>query len=301
MRLRQAGDGAPAVIALAGVGAVRRSAGMSVAAAFGLAPHHGPFHHRRGEEVQRGFKLRHVDVLAAPGAAAVVQRGDDGGNGETRHDEVRVGAVRIGRRPVRPAGQAGHAAERRQHRAETRLPRVRAAAAQHRSAEQDDVGLDGAQVVVAEAPFLQRAGGEILGDQIGPGDQPLDNLDALGMRHVEAEAELVGVVIGVVGAAVRPALAAAEGRGAAQHLGAQLGLDAHHRGAVFRQVAGGHGTDGHPAEIQNLQALQGTHAKTQWLVVSDQWPAKAKTRCRHTTLISRSRANSCGCRPNSST
>src|SRR5262245_3121483 len=57
----------------------------------------------------------------------------------------------------------------------------------------DDVRFDLAQLRVAETPPLQYPGAEILDHDVGDGDQPLDDLQAFGAAHIQAEALLVNV------------------------------------------------------------------------------------------------------------
>ena len=69
------------------------------------------------------------------------------------------------------------------------------AVARHRHV--DDVGLDRAHLLVAEAPVPQHARTEVLDHEVGDGDQPLDDLQPLGTAHVQTEALFVdvGVVV----------------------------------------------------------------------------------------------------------
>src|SRR4029077_17035672 len=60
----------------------------------------------------------------------------------------------------------------------------------------DDVGLDPALLVVAEAPIAQHPRAEILDHDVADRDQPLDDVEPLGGADIEAEAFLVD--IGVV-------------------------------------------------------------------------------------------------------
>src|SRR5262249_59386224 len=57
------------------------------------------------EKVYRRFHLRDVDVLAQPGAIAVVERGDDRGQDELRRHVVGICSLRTGRRSILPAAQ----------------------------------------------------------------------------------------------------------------------------------------------------------------------------------------------------
>jgi hypothetical protein len=60
----------------------------------------------------------------------------------------------------------------------------------------DDIGFDPAQLFVAEAPVAEHARAEILDHDVGDGDQPLGDLQAL--RGADVEAEALFVDVGVV-------------------------------------------------------------------------------------------------------
>ena len=57
----------------------------------------------------------------------------------------------------------------------------------------DDIRFDLGQFLIAETPFLQYPGAEILDHDVGDGDQPLHDLQALGASYVQTEALLVDV------------------------------------------------------------------------------------------------------------
>ena len=240
----------------AGVGSVGRRGGMAVAHQFRLAPVHGGVQQHGPAEVEAGFQLRHVQVRAASGGPLAVHGGQDGGDGELGTHEVGVRAVGVHRPAVGPADDVGVAGQGRQHRAESRLGLHGAAAPQHGRAEQHDARVDLAQLVVAQAPAFQGAGGEVLGDHVGPFRDAQDQLRRAGMAHVDGQAVLVGVVVGEVAGAVDARLSAGEGAGAAQRLRPLGRLHAQHRRPILRQVLGGHRAHGHPAEVENFQPFQ---------------------------------------------
>src|SRR5918995_2060522 len=152
-------------------------------------------------------------MLSASGASPVIQGGDDGRYGKTRHQEVGVGAIGIGWHTIRPAGEPGHPAQRGEDGTKTRLLRIWPPPPEHRGAEEDDVRLDLAQIFVPQAPVLEGSRGKILGDEVGPGDQALDELARLWMDHVHAHAIFIGVVVGKIATAVHTLPWAAEGWG----------------------------------------------------------------------------------------
>ena len=91
------GDGHPVVIAPGGVDAVGSHVGIAIAHASQDAAGELVVEQPGGEEVERALDLGVVDVLALTGAAAVVEGGKEGGEGEAGGDGIGVGAEGAGR------------------------------------------------------------------------------------------------------------------------------------------------------------------------------------------------------------
>ena len=221
-----------------------------------LAPVDGVIEQHRLGRVERRLELAEVDVLPLAGALAVVERGDQRGGGEVRHEEVGVGDAGADRLLARIVGQVRDAGRRLEHVAVALPHRPGTGGAVHRHRDHDDVGANFAQVVVGQPPGAHRLGGERLGHDVALGDQALGQLDAPGVLHVERAAELGGVEVGVVAAVVEAGLVVDEGRRAAQRLGADAALDPNHLRAVIGEVLGDERTDADPGEIGDADALE---------------------------------------------
>ena len=118
--------------------------------------------------MQRGFRLRLVEVLTLTGAPPIVERGQQRGGGEARHDVIGVRAEGSGGRAIGPSGEIVKAGNGGGHVAEARQPGLRPALAHQAGAQHDDVRLDLAQGLVIEAQVRNRAGRERLGDRRRP-------------------------------------------------------------------------------------------------------------------------------------
>src|SRR5207248_7489395 len=126
--------------------------------------------------------------------------------------------------------------------------------------------------------------------QIGPVHEALDNVDSLGMAHVEAKGVFAGIVVGIIATTIGSMPRAAKGRGIVQRVRVRLRLDTHHCSAVFHQITSGHGSRSNPTKIQHFQSFQRPHALS---LSRSYMPAP------YTTPASRSRARSPGCKPSS--
>ena len=71
---------------------MRREARVGIARAGLHAAVDGVIEQRGAEHVQRGFRLRLVEVLTLTGASPIVERGQQRGRGKARHDVIGVGA-----------------------------------------------------------------------------------------------------------------------------------------------------------------------------------------------------------------
>ena len=182
---------------------------------------------------------RHLQLLALAGARAVEQRADDA----ERHQHAGAGVAdrRAGldRPPARLAGDAHRAARGLRDRVEREPLLVRAAGAEALDLGVDDAGIDRADDIVAEPQPLDRAGREILGEDIGLLHHLLDQRQpALGFQ-VDGERALVGVVHHeIVGVAEAGAAGLAARRLDLGDVGAHPGerLGAGRAGLELRQV-----------------------------------------------------------------
>src|SRR5712691_8093 len=134
------------------------------------------------------------------------------------------------------------------------------AVARHRDI--DDVRLDPAQLRIAEAPFLQHPGAEILDHDIGDGDQPLHDLQALGAADVEAEALLVDVGVVEIPRGVQIDLEVLRRRGTRQPAALILRpLDLYDLGPQSPEPARRPWPGPHPAEIHHANFFKGARSR----------------------------------------
>ena len=138
------GDGAPAVLALAGIAIMRRAEDRGVAHRLGIAAGSGRIHKTCADHERRCLRLGQIDERAFLLPVAVEHAGnnDDG----TQH----AGSV-IGINRLRTDGRIGNAGmipqvsesrERRNVHADGRIMALRPGGAETRHAQVDNVGLD---------------------------------------------------------------------------------------------------------------------------------------------------------------
>src|SRR5688572_21583780 len=125
----------------------------------------------------------------------------------------------------------------------------------------DDVTLDAAQLVIAEAPLLQHPGAEILDHDVRDGDQPFYDLQAFGTSYVQAEAFLVDVRIIEVAR------------------GVQIGLEILRRGGAREPPA----LALRPFDLYDLGAKRAEPARRPW-------PGPHPTEVHHPDVFKRSRS-----------
>src|SRR5262249_54768731 len=123
---------------------------------------------RRGKEMQRGLRLRLVDVLTLSGAPMVIECGKNRHCGETWRYIIRIRAEWTGRRPIGPSGEVVKSGYRGGHVTETGDSRKRPALPHQAGTQHDDVGLEFAQRLVVIAPRAHRLGRERLGHHLCP-------------------------------------------------------------------------------------------------------------------------------------
>ena len=123
----------------------------------------------------------------------------------------------------------------------------------------DDVGLDRLQLLVGEAQAREHAGGEVLGDDVGDGDELAQQLLAALGAQVERDAELLDVVVVEAAADLDAAPLVDERRRAAQDVPRALAhrvLDADHLGAERGEEPGGARAGELPAEVADADVRQ---------------------------------------------
>ncbi len=220
---------------------MRRGAGHPVAGTLLHDTVGGEVEQRRREEVQRRFELGEVEVLPLAGAVAAPERRDDRRGREPGHDEVGVGLVRTGGVALRPSGEVVEPGEARQRASEADVAREGAGLPLHGQADHHQVGLDLGKLAVPETQPVDHAGGKALGHDVGPGDEPLDDLLRLRLGEVEADAPLRGVVVDEVARLVDARLAFEEWRTQAAAVDASAALDLDDVGPEERQELGRRG------------------------------------------------------------
>ena len=188
---REDGIGADVVVRVAG--ARRRNPGREIV------------HALVGEHAGHRVEQRHVDVLAAAGRLALVERGLDGDHRvETGHD-VGEGDAHAMRRAVGLAGQRHDPAHPLDDEVVAGARRVGAVLAEAGDRAGDETRVGRRQARVVEAVFREAADLEVLDHYVGVGDQRLDGGEVLRVGEVGDDRGLAAVArmeIGGVAAAV---------------------------------------------------------------------------------------------------
>ncbi|MCY1176899.1 hypothetical protein D9M73_171870 [compost metagenome] len=167
-------------------------AGHDVAGAFAdEAEHvelrHHAFHHGEDRLVQR-----HVDHL--PEAAidlAVTHRHQRADHRPQRGDGVADGDAGAHRRAVLEAGDVAQPAHRLAHRAEARLVLHRSGLTEAGQAHHHQLRVERVQHLPAEAELFQYPGAEVLDQDVGFGQQLLEDIQPFGVLEVEGQRLLV--------------------------------------------------------------------------------------------------------------
>jgi len=143
-------------------------------------------------DTERGPDHGDLDELALAGPPPVLQRDQAGEDGVESGDGVglTVGNSRlIVGEPGYP-GQPGHLLHRLRV-ADLVLPRPVEPECRH--PHHDQRGVDGGQIVVADAPILEDAGAEILDEDVTAADELLEQCNAARVPEIEGQPLLVGV------------------------------------------------------------------------------------------------------------
>ena len=137
--------------------------------------------------------------------------------------------------------------------------RVRAGGAEAGVRHVDDVGLDRPQLLVGEAHAREHAGGEVLGDHVGDGDELAQQLLAALGAQVERDPELLDVVVVEAATDLDAAPVVDERRRAAHDVPRPLAhrvLDADHLGAERGEEPGRPGARELAAEVADAEVRQ---------------------------------------------
>ena len=153
---------------------------------------------RGGEEdvcelVDDHLGLRALDVGAGRRPAAPDERGQHGRGAHARAVVVGVDRGRLAEAElvIWIAPQARDARDAAHDRAVAEPAAPRPGRAERVGAQHHEVGLDGAQRLVAEPELLERPRLEVLEHDVGAGDEPLQQRDALRRAQVHAELRLL--------------------------------------------------------------------------------------------------------------
>src|SRR5260370_983609 len=126
----------------------------------------------------------------------------------------------------------------------------------------DDILFDLAQLLIAEAPFVQHPGAEILDHNVGDGDQPLHDLQALRASYIQTEALFVDVGVIEVSRGVQIDLEILRRGGTRQPAAFILRpLDFYDLGAETPEPARGPRPGPYPAEVPNSDVFKGSPSK----------------------------------------
>ena len=205
--------------------------------------------------MDRRLRLREIDVLALPGAVAVVERREHRRDREPRRDVVAVGRHHRGG-AVGPPGDTVEAGDRRAHRAEPGETGQRAALPEEAAAQHDQIGFDRLQRLVVEPPRRHRLRRERLADDVGPAHEVAKHRPPLLAAQVERHAELPGVHVLVQHRLFGARLAVLVRAEAARGVDARRRLDLHDGRAVVGEDPR-RGRSGHdPHEVEHLEIAE---------------------------------------------
>jgi hypothetical protein len=148
---------------------------------------------------------RGLHPLALARAGPLLQRDQDAERAEEAGGEVGQ-RNSDAHRPL--AGQAGdrhEAAHALGDLVEARPRAVGAVLAEAGDAGVDDPGIDRPEIGIGDAEAVLHVGAEVLDDDVGPGDQALEERDAGGRLQIQGQRALVAVEVHEVGAVARAA------------------------------------------------------------------------------------------------
>ena len=206
---------------------------------------------------QRSLEQRQLDLLAAAGVMARIERGENGIAGQHAGTHVDDGDAVFGRRPLGLAADAHQAGLRLENEiiAGQRGLRAAGAIASDRAAHR--ARRMGLEPGIGEAPFRQGAELEIIDDHVGLLDQAGEHLLAGGHRHVQRHRALVAVGAEEIGG-----LAGHERRSPAAGIVAAAGrLDLDDVGAHVAEHHGAERAGENAGEIEHADAGQRASAR----------------------------------------
>ncbi|MNL05973.1 hypothetical protein D3C87_1265920 [compost metagenome] len=234
----------------AGIDVRRRDFGQDRARAGALVAVDGVFRDHALHDLQHAFVQGAVDHLALTGALAVLQRRQRAHAAVGRRQRVADGYPHPRRGAVRLADDAAPAAHGLADAAEAGARRIGAGLAVTRDPHHDQTRVGLHEIGGGQAPLLQRAGTEVLDQDVGLGDQVTRRLLALGRAQIDGD--------GILVAGDHPP----PGRGLAlapvAHWIADAGrFQLDHLGAHVAQQLTAEGTGDQLAHLDDLQPVQG--------------------------------------------
>src|SRR5262252_1422321 len=250
-------QGAPAVLAGAGVDAVRAGQPVAVAIAAGDETCGKELEQCRRDELDAGLQLRDVHVAATPGALPQLQGGKHGNQAVAHGDVVDVRPPEDGGFAVRPAGQVDEPALGAQVGPEAGsvcpgpgLPLV--AAAEH---DQPAIGLG--QDLVAQPKPSHAPRCEVLDNHVGPVDQAPSQGQPGGRLQVERHRELVVVRHGEHAGTLGTGLVVDVRRVvAAEAVWMEAALDPDDLSPEVAKMLADHGAGGEAPQLNDVEALK---------------------------------------------
>ena len=141
----------------------------------------------------RAVEQRRVDHAACAGLMPRLQRTERADHAPLRGRPVVDGGCTEGRRIVRPAGQRHHAAIGLQQRIEARRFAQRTLGSERPDRTIDQPRVQRAHHVGPDAQVADHAGTQVLDQDVGVGNQPLQLCDIVGILDVEGDGLLVAV------------------------------------------------------------------------------------------------------------
>ena len=147
------------------------------------------------EHAHHRLQQRGVDPLALAGALALEQRHQDAVRQEHAGGEVGHGDADAHRALARQASDRHQPAEALGDLIVTGAIAIGAALAEARDAGVDDPRVDRAERLVVDAEAVLDVGPEVLDDDVGPGGELLEDLDAARVLEVERHRALVAVQV----------------------------------------------------------------------------------------------------------
>ena len=170
------------------------------------------------------------------GFFAVQQGAHDGVRAVDAAVWIAVRKAGLTRPVVNIAGQGRHAAQRHLGRPVRHITLLRAGLTVARQRGHDDVGLDRAQDLIAQAHFFHHPAGKVLDHNIAFGDELFGQLYPLGLLQIERQGTLALIVLVEIAAAVDARLVVGPGGNHPRRTQPGLTLDPNDFGAQMGQL-----------------------------------------------------------------